>query len=325
MTGTFENSTLSIGAIQKAYAKLRGVVLHTPLIYSEVLSELIHGEVYLKLENTQLTHSFKARGAYIKLCTLSDGERARGVVTASAGNHAKAVAYHCHKQGIQATVVMPTTAPQNKIEYCESKGARVLFHGAHLAEAFPKAEELAEKQGLVMIHPYDDYHVMAGQGTLGLELVEDMHKPLDVVIIPVGGGGLSAGMGTALKHHWPHCTIYGVQTEFAPNMAVDLFGYVPETCEVEGSIAEGIAVKRPGRLTKPILKNVLKDIFVVKESMIARAMHDLLIHEKQVVEGAGAAGVAAVLTSPDIFHGKRVGIILCGGNVDAEIVGQVAV
>jgi threonine dehydratase len=235
------------------------------------------------------------------------------------------VAYHCHKQGIQATVVMPTTAPQNKIEYCESKGARVLFHGAHLAEAFPKAEELADEQGLVMIHPYDDYHVMAGQGTLGLELVEDMHKPLDTVIIPVGGGGLSAGMGTALKHHWPYCTIYGVQTEFAPNMAVDLFGYVPEVCEVESSIAEGIAVKRPGRLTKPILKSIMRDIFVVKESMIARAMHDLLIHEKQVVEGAGAAGVAAVLTSPDIFHGKRVGIVLCGGNVDAEIVGQVAV
>lgn len=299
--------------------------MRTPLIYSEVLSELIRGEVWLKLENTQLTHSFKVRGAYIKLYALGEEQRLRGVMAVSAGNHAKAVAYHCKKLGIPATVVMPTTSPQNKILYCQEMGARVIFYGNHLAESFPKGEEIAQKEGLAMIHPYDDEDVMAGQGTIGLEFVEDCKIPLDSLIIPVGGGGLASGVGTAIHHHWPQCDLYGVQSEFAPNMAMELFDYIPEKNDVDGSIAEGIAVKRPGKLTKPILKALLKNIFVVKERTIARAMHELLMYEKQVVEGAGAAGVAALLTSPEIFYGKRVGVVLCGGNVDAEIVGQVVI
>ncbi|MBX9977428.1 MAG: threonine/serine dehydratase [Alphaproteobacteria bacterium] len=303
----------------KAQRDLVSITSVTPLMHSPSLSTMIEGNVFLKLENTQITHSFKARGAYIKLRSLSDEDKKRGVVAVSAGNHAKAVAYHCKSMGISAIVVMPNGTPSNKIKACEALGVQIVFHGRHLAEAFVKGEEIAKKKNMTLIHPYEDPLIVAGQGTIGIELVEQHRKPLDAVIIPVGGGGLAAGIGRVLSARWPLCEIYGVQSEFAPEMAEKLFLYRSSTAKPDITIAEGIAVKKPGVYTSDLLNDVLLDIFVVPERGIKQAIVHLLIHDKQVVEGAGAAGVAALMENKHVFYKKNVGIILCGGNVDNSL------
>ncbi len=304
----------------KAQRDLASVTLVTPLVYSLALSQLIDGKVFLKLENTQITHSFKARGGFIKLMSLSNDERKKGVVAVSAGNHAKAVAYHCHNMGIPMIAVMPHGTPKNKVSACEALGAQVVAHGAHLAESFEKGEEICLKKGMTLIHPYDDRAIVAGQGTIGVELIEQHRQPFDAVIIPVGGGGLAAGIGRVLSARWPLCEVYGVQSEFAPEMAEKLFHYRSNAEKPTTTLAEGIAVKKPSDYTAGILKHVLSDIFVVTEKSIFQAVRHMIFEEKQVVEGAGAAGVAALMENPHAFRKKNVGIIVCGGNIDAQVV-----
>ncbi len=319
-TPAFSESHLTYDDFLKAQRDLIGITEVTPLVLSPSLSSLIEGKVFLKYEHTQITHSFKARGAYIKLISLSESERKKGVVAISAGNHAKAVSYHCKKLHIPVTVVMPHETPANKVKACEDLGAQIIFHGAHLAESFEKGEEIARKKGMTIIHPYDDPLIIAGQGTVGIELIEQHRTPLDAVVIPIGGGGLAAGIGRVLSARWPLCDIYGVQSEFAPEMAELLFHYRTTAPRPSKTIAEGIAVKKPGVYTQEILKDVLSDIFVVTEESIKKAIHYLLIHEKQVTEGAGASGVAALLANIHAFKGKNIAIILCGSNIDAAFI-----
>lgn len=297
---------------------LESTIITTPLVRSPFLSEMIKGNVYLKYEHMQITHSFKARGALLKLSSLTQDEKKRGVVTVSAGNHGKATAYFSATMGIPAVIVMPLGTPLNKVDSCSSYGAQVVLHGYTFEEAFVHGEKLSSDLNMTLLHPYEDPVVITGQGTVGIELVEQYKPFLDAVIIPIGGGGLAAGVSRVLGARWPMCDTFGVQSTFAPLMATSLFCYRSNAEPPKQTIAEGIAIKTPGKLTQHLLKDALGDIFVVEESAIEKAVKHLLLEEKQVVEGAGAAGVAALLENKHAFMNKNVGIILCGGNIDAE-------
>lgn len=301
-----------------AQKKLDGAVFQTPLIKSPFLSDMIKGQVYLKLENTQITHSFKARGALLKLLSLSPEEQKRGVITVSAGNHGKAMAYFAGKMGIPAIIVMPERTPMNKVQACQNYGAQTVLHGQTFEESFQHGQKCAEELHMLLIHPYEDPLIIAGQGTVGIELVEYYKPYFDAVIIPVGGGGLAAGVSRVLSARWPMCDIFGVQSMYAPSMAQSLFCYRSNVTPPASTIAEGLAIKSPGQFTQHILKDTLCDIFVVDESSLHHAVSHLFLEEKQVVEGAGAAGVAALFENKHVFLGKKVGIILCGGNIDGS-------
>ena len=283
--------TVTLESIQDAARRLAGHVVRTPCHRSETLSAITDAEIYLKFENQQFTASFKDRGALAKLLSLDEVQRRRGVVAMSAGNHAQGVAHHATRMGIPATIVMPVSAPFNKVQQTRRLGAKVVQHGMQLADAETRAHEIAVEQGLVFVHPYDDETVIAGQGTVALEMLED-HPDIDCLCVPIGGGGLLAGMAIAARA-----------------------GTLP--------IAEGIAVRNVGRITREIIGRLVEDILLVGESDIENAISLLISIEKTVAEGAGAAGLAAVLTHPERFRGRKVGIVICGGNIDTRLLGIV--
>lgn len=313
---------LTAKEIQNAATSLQGIVRRTPMIEASWLSEAIQGEVHLKLENMQITGSFKARGAYIKLSSLTDEERARGVITMSAGNHAQGVAYHAQKMGISAVIVMPEDTPIAKVERTRHYGASVILHGTNMTECRDFVMQLIKKHQYVLIHPFDDPQIICGQGTVALETLEDV-PDLDVLLIPIGGGGLAAGMCIAAKAINPNIHIVGVQSAFCPSVAQLLFPNTVPNYQPKHTIAEGIAIKFPGELTLTILREHLDDFLVVDESYIEEAIEALMIQSKIVSEGAGASGVAALLCGPQLFKGKKVGITVCGGNIDPRILSNI--
>jgi threonine dehydratase len=308
--------------VRDAARRIGGRVLRTPAVYSDALSRATGADVVLKLDNLQATGAFKERGAANRLALLSPGERAAGVIAMSAGNHAQAVARHAHLLGIDAMIVMPTYTPATKVTRTAAWGARVVLHGETLAESASHAAHLAEAEGRIFIHPYDDRAVIAGQGTLALELLEDF-PDLDVLIVPVGGGGLLAGCAVAARAIRPGIAVFGVEVEAYAPMAQRLAG---EPVAVGGAtIAEGIAVRDVGEVPLAIIRDFGLEVLVVPELAIEEAIGLLAEGAKVVAEGAGAAGVAALLTFPERFQGRRVGIAVCGGNIDARILSNVLV
>jgi threonine dehydratase len=313
---------IGLSDVQDAAARISGRVLRTPAVHSDALSRATGAEVVLKLDNLQATGAFKERGAANRLSLLSANERGAGVIAMSAGNHAQAVARHAHLLGIDAVIVMPKYTPATKVTRTAAWGARVVLHGETLAESASHAAQLAETEGRVFIHPYDDPAVIAGQGTLALELLEDF-PDLDVLIVPVGGGGLLAGCATAARAIRPGIAVFGVEVEAYAPMAQRLAG---RPVSVGGAtIAEGIAVRDVGELPLAMIRDFGLEVLVVPELAIEEAIGLLAEGAKVVAEGAGAAGVAALLTFPDRFHGKRIGVAVCGGNIDARILSNVLV
>ena len=304
---------LALTDILAAAQRLQGQLLDTPCVASKTLSQITGADVFLKFENLQYTASFKERGACNKLAQLSAGEGRHGVVAMSAGNHAQGVAYHAQRLGLRAVIVMPRFTPGVKIERTRGFGAEVVLHGDTLDESRNHALVLAESESLVFIHPYDDEAIVAGQGTVGLEMLRAV-PALDTLIVAVGGGGLIAGMATAAKAIKPGIEIVGVQTSRFPAMVNAIKG----THHPQGSstIAEGIAVGTPGVIPQAIIRRLVDDLVLVDEGDIEQAMVMLLEIEKTLVEGAGAAGLAALLKYPERFRGKKVGLVLCGGNID---------
>jgi threonine dehydratase, medium form len=311
---------ISIEDVREAAAAIKGAVEHTPTRPSRTLSGLAGCDIWLKFENLQFTASFKDRGALNKLLSLTAEERARGVIAMSAGNHAQGVAYHSGRLGIPATIVMPLGTPFAKVKHTKGFGARVILEGATLTESSTYARELAAKENLVFVHPYDDPKIMAGQGTLALEMLADAGK-LDALVVPIGGGGLISGVAVAAKALYPDIEIYGVQTRVYPSMYNVVKG---ETLPCLGqTMAEGIAVKDPGTLTTQVVRELVKDIILVSEADVEHAIAALLEIEKTLVEGAGASPYAAVTVRPDLFKGKKVGLVLSGGNVDMRLLSNV--
>jgi threonine dehydratase len=302
--------------IEAAARTLAGQVVRTPCLRSERLSELVGCPITLKFEIFQHSSSFKDRGAYVKLASLSEAERARGVIAMSAGNHAQGVAYHATRLGIPATIVMPRQTPFLKVEKTTQFGARVLLEGDSVDEAAAFAHQLAAERNLTFIHPYDDPQIIAGQGTVGLEMLTDA-PDLDVLVVPIGGGGLIAGMAIAAKALKPDVEIVGVQAAACPSMYRKRAG-LPEA-PLRPTLAEGIAVRTPGELTLPVVRELVGDILLVEEDAIEDAILTLLEVEKTVIEGAGAAGLAAVMAYRERFVGRAVGLVLCGANIDLRL------
>ena len=304
---------LSLTDIEQAAQRLHDHLLNTPCVESRTLSQLTGAQIYLKFENLQYTASFKERGACNKLAQLTSLERQRGVIAMSAGNHAQGVAYHAQRLGIRAVIVMPRFTPGVKIERTRGFGAQVVLHGDTLDESRAHALQRAEREGLVFVHPYDDEAVIAGQGTVGLEMLHAV-PDLEVLVVAVGGGGLIAGMATAAKALKPGIEVIGVQTSRFPGMVNAIKG----THHPQGTstIADGIAVGTPGVITQAIIARRVDDLLLVDEGDIEQAMVMLLEIEKTLVEGAGAAGLAALLKYPARFAGLKVGLVLCGGNID---------
>jgi threonine dehydratase len=295
-------------------------VVRTPFLHSPKLSEITGAQIHVKFENLQVTNSFKDRGACNKLSSLTEAERTRGVIAMSAGNHAQAVAYHAKRLGIPATIVMPETTPSTKIERTRSHGAEVILSGETLADSQVTAEALMNDKGYVLIHPYDDDRIIAGQGTIGLEMVEE-EPALDCIVVPIGGGGVISGIAIAAKHLRPGIEMLGVEVKLYPSMYHALRGQ-PSRCE-GSTLAEGIAVKNVTERTIAICKQYVDDVRLVGESDIERAVMAYLTHQKTLAEGAGAAGLAAVLADPAHFRGRKVGLVLCGGNIDPRILASV--
>ncbi|MBV9755842.1 MAG: threonine ammonia-lyase, partial [Alphaproteobacteria bacterium] len=311
---------IALADIEAAAARIAGRVVRTPALASEAVSRATGAEAVLKLDNLQATGAFKERGAANRLALLTPAERAAGVVAMSAGNHAQAVARHARLLGIAATIVMPRFTPATKVTRTEAWGGRVVLHGATLAEAAEHACALAARQGAVFIHPYDDPAVIAGQGTLALELLADAPE-LDVLLVPVGGGGMLAGCAVAAKALRPQIEVIGVEVEAYSALAQRLAG---RPVAVGGAtIAEGIAVRDIGELPLGIIRNLVADVLVVPERSVEQAIALLIEGAKVVAEGAGAAGVAALLAFADRFAGRRVGVPVCGGNIDARILANV--
>jgi threonine dehydratase len=306
----------TIDDIRAAAEVIRGAVERTPTHYSRTLSKLAGCEIYLKFENLQFTSSFKERGAVNKLMSLTPDQRKRGVVAMSAGNHAQAVAYHGGRLGIPTTIVMPEFAPFVKVKHTKAFGADVILFGATLNEGYDRARQIADEEGRTLVHPYDDPRIIAGTGTIGLELLHDV-PDIDTIVVPIGGGGLISGIAIAAKTLKPDVRIFGVQAALYPSM-YDAMKGADLPCAGQ-TIAEGIAVKKPGKLTQAIIDELVADILLVSEEQIECALTTLLEIEKTVVEGAGATGFAAVRANPDLFRGRKVAIVLSGGNIDVRL------
>nr|WP_255575204.1 threonine ammonia-lyase [Caldovatus aquaticus] len=311
---------IGLAELRAAAERIRGAVRRTPTVECGTLSRAVGCRVFLKLDNLQATGAFKERGAANRLALLSARERAAGVIAMSAGNHAQAVARHAQRLGIAATIVMPRFTPATKVTRTEAWGARVVLHGETLAEAAAHAHELALREGLTFVHPYDDPAVIAGQGTLALEMLEDAPE-IETLAIPVGGGGLVAGCAAAAAELRPDVTVLGVEVEGYPAMAQRLAG---RPVQVGGpTIAEGIAVRDVGELPLAMLRRLGTEVLVVPERAVEQAIAMLVEEAKVVAEGAGAAGLAAVLAHPERFAGKAVGVAVCGGNIDSRILANV--
>ena len=317
-----EAFAIGLEHVRSAARTIAGQVLDTPLVPAPRLSDLTGARVLVKHENMQATGSFKERGALNKLSALSEAERRQGVIAMSAGNHAQAVAYHAKRLGIPATIVMPVTTPLVKVENTRAHGARVELEGETLADCAEHAAQAAERDGLVLVHPYDDAAVMAGQGTIGLEMLTQA-PDLDVLVVPIGGGGLVAGVAVAAKALKPSIEVVGVEAALYPSFVNALRG---EDAPIGGpTLAEGIAVKTVGRLTLPIVRALVSEIVLVEEVFIERAVAAYATLQRTMAEGAGAAGLAAMLARPELFSGRNVGLVLCGGNIDARLLASVMV
>ena len=312
--------TVTTQDIRRAAKLLDGHIVRTPTLHSRTLSDIAGCRVWLKFENLQYTASFKDRGAYVKLASLDDAARQAGVIAASAGNHAQGVAYHARRLGIPATIVMPAQTPFNKVRQTEHFGARIVLQGADLAESYDHAVGIAEREGLTIVHPYDDPAIVAGQGTAALEMLEDAPE-LDALVVPIGGGGLISGMALMAAEMKPGIEIFGAEAALYPAMKQCLAG---EEIRTGGTtIAEGIAVKRPGEITREIIRQHVSDILLVDEPALENAVLMLLEIEKSVVEGAGAAALAAVLQNRERFAGRAVGVVVSGGNIDARVLSAI--
>lgn len=307
--------------IQAAAARIAGQIVTTPLTRSETLSRLTGAEIWLKFENHQFTASFKERGALNCLLQLSDDERTRGVIAMSAGNHAQALAYHGQRLGVPSCIVMPRSTPNAKVEQTRVFGAEIHLHGASFDETLAYTEELARERHLTLVHPYDDPRVIAGQGTLGLEILAQ-NAELDVVVVPVGGGGLISGVATAVKSLRPAMQVIGVQVERYSAVYASFHGGGGAGAR-PGTVAEGIAVKQPGKITLPIIAERVDDLTTVSEQQVEQAVFHLIEIEKTVVEGAGAVGLAAVLAQPERFRNRRTALVLSGGNIDMLILASI--
>lgn len=313
---------VSFSDVFAATKTVSGKVLRTPTLPAPKLSQLTGAKVFVKYENLQVTGSFKDRGALVKLLSLSEADRRSGVIAMSAGNHAQAVAFHAKRLGIPALIVMPERTPFVKVANTEAFGAEVVLAGETVAEAREKALLLGAERGLVFVHPYDDAHVIAGQGTVGTELLEEQ-PDLDCVVLPVGGGGLIAGCAIAMKKMKPAIDVYGVEAALYPSMRCAMRGEKP-VCGGQ-TLAEGIAVKGAGALTLPIVRRLVSDIVLVDEEQIERAVWAFMALQKTMAEGAGAAGLAALLAEPERFRGRKVGLVLSGGNVDVRVLASIMV
>jgi threonine dehydratase len=315
-------SNVNIDTIRAAHERIKGHVIRTPILKSKTLSDITGAEVWVKFENFQFTAAFKERGALNKLLTLSEAERRTGVIAMSAGNHAQGVAYHAARLGIPATIVMPLGTPFTKVEHTRKHGARVVLHGDNLSDATTFAYQLKDREGLTFVHPFDDEHVISGQGTISLEMLEDVPQ-LETLIVPVGGGGLISGMGVAARAIKNDIEIIGVEPRMFPSLSAELAGKEPGPLCGGQTIAEGIAVKQVGRLPFEIVKGLIDDVLLVDESDLEQAITLFCNVEKTVAEGAGAAGLAALLAHPQRFSGKKVGLVLCGGNIDSRLLASV--
>jgi threonine dehydratase len=311
---------ISLADVRAAAEVVRGAVERTPCLHSRTLSEIAGCELFLKFENLQFTASFKERGALHKLRSLSAQERTAGVIAMSAGNHAQGVALHARRLGVQACIVMPRFTPTVKVEQTRALGAEVELYGDSVEDAAARAAEIQRARGLVFVHPYDDARVIAGQGTVALEMLEDA-PDLDMLVVPIGGGGLAAGCAIAAHGIAPKLVIVGVEAARYPSMKQALEG-APIRCG-SSTLANGIAVKSPGSLTLPIIRKHLREIVLVEEDAIESAILLLLEVEKTVAEGAGGAALAGVLTNRALFAGKRVGVVISGGNIDMLVLSHV--
>lgn len=308
--------------IETARRRIRDHIFLSPCARSEYFSRLLGAEAWFKLENLQMTGAFKERGALNKLLTLTDEERARGVIAASAGNHAQAVSYHAGRLGIPATIVMPEATPLIKVSSTRAHGARVVLHGANFDEALVESLRLQEQRGLTFIHPFDDDAIIAGQGTVGLELLEQ-NPFLEVVLVPIGGGGLIAGLACAIKEVNPRVRIVGVETLAVPKMQASLAAGKVVTVDSGRTIADGIAVRTPGTRTFPMVQKYVDEVVTVDDEEIANAILLLLEREKTVAEGAGAAGLAAAVNRKTDIEGRKIAMVIGGGNIDVNVISRI--
>jgi len=313
---------IQLSDIHAALNRIRANIRVSPCPRSESFSGLTDNSIFLKLDNQQRTGAFKERGALNKLLTMTAEERSRGVIAASAGNHAQGVAYHAGKHGVHARIVMPMPTPLTKVSATKAYGAEVLLHGTNYDEAYEKAVEQSRDDRLTLIHAFDDDAVIAGQGTLGLEILEQ-HPDIDVVVSPIGGGGLTGGIACAVKESKPSVKVYGVQPARIPSMKAAVEQGKPVTLEAAKTIADGIAVRRAGERTLPLIQKYVDDIVTVEEEEIANAILLLLEREKTLAEGAGAAAMAAVLNRKLALEGKRVAVLVCGGNIDVTLLARI--
>jgi len=312
--------TLTFDDIKAAATRLHGHIERTPCRHSRTLSEITGAEVWVKFENLQFTAAFKERGALNKLALMTADERARGVIAASAGNHAQGLAYHAARMGVPVTIVMPKGTPMVKVEHTRGHGAEVVLEGESYDEAADIAQRLREERGLVFVHPFNDYDVMAGQGTVALEMLEEV-PDLEILPVPIGGGGLIAGMAVAAKSINPDIRIMGVEPAMYPSFTARMRGM--NTNSGGQTIAEGIAVKQVGDQAYSIARPLVEDVLLVEEPYFERAISLYCTVEKTIAEGAGAASLAALLAFPEKFRGKKCGLVLCGGNIDTRLLTSV--
>ncbi len=311
---------VTIDDVRAAHGRIRESIVRTPTLVSRTLSQMTGAEVYLKFENLQFTAAYKERGALNTLLQLSPEQRAQGVIAASAGNHAQGLAYHAHRLGVPATIVMPTNTPIVKVTQTEGHGATVVLEGDTFDAAYAHARVLEAERGYTFIHPFDDVRVIAGQGTVAIEMLEDV-PAIDTFVTPIGGGGLISGMAVVARAANHAIEVIGVEAELFPSMYNRLNG---TTMPCAGdTLAEGIAVKEPGAITSAMVADLVDDILLVSERSLEESVSLLLQIEKTVVEGAGAAGLAALISQPERFAGKTVGVVLCGGNIDTRLLANV--
>lgn len=317
-----ESQAVSLVQIRQARERIRGDIFLSPCNYSEELSEMTGQQVYLKLDNLQRTGAFKERGALNKILTLTEDEKRRGVIAASAGNHGQAVAYHATKRGIHSQIVMPQMTPLVKVLACQRFGARVVLCGASYEEASAEAQRICAADGLTFLHPFDDAAVINGQGTIGLELLEQVPE-LEAAVVPIGGGGLISGIACAIKESHPNVKIVGVQTERLPSMLRGVERGEPVTLPADATIADGIAVRRAGDITLPLVKHLVDEMVTVDEEEIANAILILLEKEKILAEGAGAVALAALLQKKTFLKGQKTAVFVGGGNIDVSLLAKI--
>ncbi|MFL6305808.1 MAG: threonine ammonia-lyase [Candidatus Sulfotelmatobacter sp.] len=313
---------IQLSDVQTALGRIRADIRVSPCPRSETFSAVTGNSIYLKMDNQQRTGAFKERGALNRILSLSSDERARGVIAASAGNHAQGVSYHAGRHGVRARIVMPLPTPLTKVSATRAYGAEVVLHGTNYDEAYENAMELSQQDSLVLIHAFDDESVIAGQGTLGLEILQQ-HPDIEVIVSPIGGGGLIGGVACAVKESRPSVKVYGVQPARIPSMKAAIAAGKPVTLDSAKTIADGIAVRRAGDYTLPLVQKYVDDIVTVEEEEIANAILLLLEREKTLAEGAGAAAIAAVLNRKIQLQNKRVAVLVCGGNIDVTLLSRI--